>query len=56
MTAHIGGVPIEETLASFGPALLVALGAMAAKLRARYVRVREPSRDVPIDVKRWKEI
>jgi hypothetical protein len=38
--AHIGGVPIEETLGSFGPALLIALGAVAAKLRARLLRMR----------------
>jgi hypothetical protein len=33
--AHIGGIPIEETLASFGPALLVAFGVAWAQLRAR---------------------
>jgi hypothetical protein len=33
--AHVGGLPIEETLGSFGPALLVALGVAWAKLRAR---------------------
>jgi hypothetical protein len=38
--AHIGGLPIEETLASSGPVLLVALGAAAAKLRALYLRMR----------------
>ena len=32
--AHVGGLPIEETLASFGPALLLALGVARAKLRA----------------------
>jgi hypothetical protein len=32
--AHVGGLPIEETVGSFGPALLVALGAAAARLRA----------------------
>jgi hypothetical protein len=36
--AHIGGVPIEETL-GFGPALLIALGAVAANLRARFLRM-----------------
>lgn len=41
--AHIGGVPIEETVGSFGPALLVAFGAAAAKLRARYLRLRPPA-------------
>ena len=31
--AHVGGIPIEETVASFGPALLIALGAAPARLR-----------------------
>jgi uncharacterized membrane protein len=38
--AHVGGIPIEETLGSFGPALLVAFGVAWAKLRARLRRVR----------------
>jgi hypothetical protein len=33
--AHVGGLPIEETLAMYGPALLLALGAASASLRAR---------------------
>jgi hypothetical protein len=33
--AHIGGVPVEETLGSFGPALLVAFGVAWTRLRAR---------------------
>jgi hypothetical protein len=33
--AHLGGLPVEETLGSFGPALLVGLGVAWAKLRAR---------------------
>jgi hypothetical protein len=33
--AHVGGFPVEETLAMFGPALLLALGAASASLRAR---------------------
>ena len=33
--AHIGGVPVEETLGSLGPALLVAFGVAWARLRAR---------------------
>jgi FtsZ-interacting cell division protein ZipA len=37
--AHIGGIPIEETLGSLGPALLVAFGVAWAQLRAR-VRFR----------------
>jgi len=42
--AHIGGIPIEETLGSFGPALLIALGAAMAILRARFRRVRSRRR------------
>jgi len=38
--AHVGGMPIEETLGSFGPALLVALGVTWTKLRARLRMVR----------------
>ena len=38
--AHVGGVPIEETLGSFGPALLVGFGVAWAQLRARLRRVR----------------
>jgi hypothetical protein len=33
--AHVGGIPIEETLASLSPALLVVLGVAWAQLRAR---------------------
>jgi hypothetical protein len=36
--AHVGGIPLEETLASAGPALLVAFGAACANLRARMRR------------------
>jgi hypothetical protein len=38
--AHLGGIPIEETLGSFGPALLVGFGVAWAKLRSRLRRVR----------------
>jgi hypothetical protein len=38
--AHVGGLPIEETLGSFGPALLVAVGVAWAKLRARLRQLR----------------
>jgi DNA-binding beta-propeller fold protein YncE len=43
--AHVGGVPVEETLASLGPTVVVALGAMWAQLRAarRRLRARRPS-------------
>ena len=33
--AHVGGIPIEEALGSFGPALLVGFGVAWVKLRAR---------------------
>ena len=38
--AHVGGIPVEETLASLGPALLVAFGVAWANLRARLRRLR----------------
>ncbi len=38
MIAHVGGLPIEETLGSFGPALLTAIGVAAARLRVRLHR------------------
>ena len=38
--AHIGGIPIEETLGSLGPALLVAFGVAWSQLRARLRPVR----------------
>ena len=38
--AHIGGVPVEETLGSLGPALLVAFGVAWAQLRALLRPVR----------------
>ena len=40
LTGHVAGIPIEETLASLGPALLVGLGVAWAELRARLRRVR----------------
>jgi hypothetical protein len=39
VVGHVGGIPIEETLASLGPALLVALGVAWANLRACLRRV-----------------
>jgi uncharacterized membrane protein len=42
--AHVGGLPLEETLASFGPALLVGIGVAWAQLRARLRRVRSRAR------------
>lgn len=38
--AHIAGIPIEETLAPVIPALLLAVGAASATLRARLRRPR----------------
>jgi hypothetical protein len=38
--AHVGGIPIEETLGMYGPTLLLALGAASASVRARLRRVR----------------
>jgi hypothetical protein len=37
---HIAGIPIEETLASASPALLVAFGVVWTSLRARLERRR----------------
>jgi hypothetical protein len=33
--AHVGGIPVEETIGSLGPALLVAVGVASAQLRVR---------------------
>jgi hypothetical protein len=33
--AHVGGIPIEETIGPFGSALLVMFGLAWARLRAR---------------------
>ena len=38
--AHVGGIPIEETVVSLGPVLLVAFGVASANLRARLRRGR----------------
>ena len=40
--AHISGIPIEETLGSFGPVLLLGLGVAWSQLRAR-VRLKRSS-------------
>jgi len=42
--AHVGGVPIEETLGFYGPTLLLAFGAASATVRARLRRLRERRR------------
>jgi hypothetical protein len=38
--AHIAGIPVEEAIGSLAPALLLALGAASATLRARLRRPR----------------
>ena len=42
--AHIGGLPIEETLGLCGPALILAAGAASASFRARWRSLRERRR------------
>jgi hypothetical protein len=43
--AHIAGMPVEETVASFGPVLLAAGGGCVAALRARLARLRVSPND-----------
>jgi 56kDa selenium binding protein (SBP56) len=38
--AHVGGFPLEETLASLGPALLLIAGAASASLNGLICRIR----------------
>ena len=38
--AHVAGIPIEETIGIYGPALLLAFGAACTIVRARFRRVR----------------
>jgi hypothetical protein len=56
--AHMGGIPIEETIGPLGPALLAGLGLAWANIRARLRAVarsrdareprdREPQRTLP---------
>jgi hypothetical protein len=40
--AHIAGIPVEETVASFMPVVAVAGGCCVATLRARLRRIRGP--------------
>jgi hypothetical protein len=42
--AHIGGIPIEETLGSYGPVLLLAAGVATAWLSARFRQLRARKR------------
>ena len=46
--AHVGGVPLEETLASAGPALLVAFWMEWASLRARAARLLDRAFPRPV--------
>ena len=43
--AHIGGIPVEETVASFAPVVAVAGGCCVATVRARLRRLRGPRDD-----------
>jgi hypothetical protein len=43
--AHIGGLPVEEAVATFVPVVAVAGGCCVATLRARLRRMREPHRE-----------
>ena len=49
---HIAGIPFEETLASIGPVLLVAVGAALATLRARLRRVGHARAERDLDDRR----
>ena len=44
MTAHIAGLPLEETITAGGPALLTTLAVAVARLR---MWRRRPQRDPP---------
>jgi hypothetical protein len=37
--AHVGGIPLEETLGLYGPALVLVAGAASASLGARLRRI-----------------
>jgi hypothetical protein len=42
--AHIFGIPVEETLSSFGPALAIGIGAVTCAARAKARRLRNRPR------------
>ena len=42
--AHVAGIPVEETAAMYGPALLLAAGAASTMVRARLRRLRRRGR------------
>jgi len=51
--AHVGGVPVEEMLGAFGPALLLAAGAAFARLSASFHNINEEVRHA--DVRRNRQ-
>jgi hypothetical protein len=52
--AHIAGMPIEETIASLGPALLLTFGAAFTKVGARLRRARSSARHDPARPRRGR--
>ena len=46
---HIASIPIEETLGSYGPALLVVIGAALATVRAGWRRLRREGGERDLD-------
>jgi hypothetical protein len=42
MIAHVGPIPIEETVGAFGPLLIAAVGAALATVREHVRRWRQP--------------
>jgi hypothetical protein len=42
--AHIAGIPVEETLGMFGPAIATMAGAASFTVRSRWRRIRGGSR------------
>jgi hypothetical protein len=45
--AHVAGIPVEETIGSLGPTLLVAFGVASAHLRVRLRRLRSRAARTP---------
>jgi hypothetical protein len=45
-SAHIAGIPVEETLLSFGPVLLAVLAAASASAGRRRRRIRARLRSI----------
>jgi aminoglycoside 6'-N-acetyltransferase len=53
-TAHVGGLPLEETLAACGPALLMVLGAAEARFRAHGM-IGRSMRDGDLELRRFRD-